>query len=88
MKKYNTSKTTINDTDVIFYSSQRGWAIVIMPDNVRMDNHHGYPHIHYTPKGKKFEIKEKNVEILFDMVLENVTKNGRLNLNELKEGLL
>jgi hypothetical protein len=25
---------------------------------------------------------------LFDMVLENVTKNGRLNLNELKEGLL
>jgi nitroimidazol reductase NimA-like FMN-containing flavoprotein (pyridoxamine 5'-phosphate oxidase superfamily) len=61
---------------------------VIISDNICIDNHHGYPHIHYSLKGEKYEIKEENPNILFEIIIENVKKNMKLNLKELKEELL
>ena len=87
-KKYTSEKITIQDTDIIQYMSQRGWAIVIMPDNLRIDNHHGFVHIHFNLRGEKIEIKETNLDILFDIIVENVTKNKKLNLDELRGDLL
>jgi len=59
-----------------------------MPDNVRIDNHHGFVHIHFTLKGKKNEIKEKDMDTLIDIIVMNITKNKELNLKELKEDIL
>jgi len=59
-----------------------------MPDNIRIDNHHGFVHIHFTPKGKKHEIKEKNIDTLLNIIVQNIGKNEELDLNKLKEDLL
>ena len=42
------NKRRIYDRDVYKRKSKRGWAIVIMPDNIRIDNYHGFTHIHFS----------------------------------------
>jgi hypothetical protein len=88
MKEHTSEKIRIYDTDIILYNSKRGWAIVIMPNNIRIDNHHGFEHLHFSLKGKKHEITEKNMDTLINIIITNVEKNKELNLNELKEDLL
>ncbi|WP_281192496.1 hypothetical protein [Methanobrevibacter filiformis] len=33
-----------------------------MPDNVRVDNFHGFPHIHFSLKGKHNKININNMD--------------------------
>ena len=56
-----------------------------MPDKILIDNfHHGFPHIHPDRK----EIKTKNLEDTFKIVLNHIIMNEGIQFNQLKEELI
>jgi len=62
--------------------TKKGWAIVIMPDDILIDNyHHGYPHIH----PEREEIKTKTLEDTLNHVLIHLEDNKGINLKKLRE---
>ncbi|MDR0774697.1 MAG: MarR family transcriptional regulator [Rickettsia sp.] len=79
MKRDNTEKTKIGNYDVYEREGYRGWAIIIMPDGLRIDNYHGFPHIHFTHKGKKHKINTNNMEKALEILYNHIWKNEIIN---------
>ena len=77
----------ILDKDIHIRKSQRGWAITIFPDGIRIDNFHGFMHIHLEIGGKKYPIQEDKKEIK-EIVVNHINKNKRIIKKELREELL
>ncbi|MCL2687781.1 MAG: hypothetical protein FWE58_04530 [Methanobrevibacter sp.] len=67
--------------------SKKGWAIVIIPPHARIDNFHGYSHIHFTPTGKKHKIIEMDFDMLYEIIRTHLKKNKKLIKEELLEVL-
>jgi Fe-S cluster biosynthesis and repair protein YggX len=65
--------------------TKKGWAIVIMPDNILIDNfHHGYPHIH--PDRKEIKLNDSN--IVLEEVLKHLNKNKGMDYMQLRKELI
>jgi hypothetical protein len=58
--------------------SKKGWALIIIPPHARIDNFHGYPHIHFSPKGTKHKITEKNFNEIYQIVRTHLKTNKKL----------
>jgi len=66
----------------------RGWAIIIIPDKIRVDNFHGFPHIHLTFDGEKIAIKYDDMNEIVMIIRNHLQKNKNLIKKELLEELL
>lgn len=74
----------LHGKQVIWRRSPRGWAIVIMPDKIQIDNfHHGYPHIH----PERAEIKSNDLEVVLSIVINHIKKNKSINIEKLRREL-
>lgn len=60
-----------------------------MPNSVRVDNYHGFPHIHFSLKGKHQPIKKEiTIDEAFKIITDPITNNIKINKEKLKEELL
>ncbi len=88
MKNRTTSKTLIENKEVYRDKSARGWAIIIMPDEIRIDNYHGFPHIHLSLNGEKIQINYNDREDVFIIIKNHILKNKDIIKKELLGELL
>ncbi len=58
VKDHDSTRYRVHDRSIYRKRSKRGWSIVIMPEGIRLDNFHGYPHIHQN--------KDDAEEIIYD----------------------
>ena len=84
MKSNNTDISKIGKYTIYKKSSMRGWAIIIMPSKIRTDNFHGFPHIHYSLKGKHQPIKVNKLNKAFEIVTNHILNNETVNKEKLK----
>ena len=78
-------KFIINDKEIIYRNSKRGWAIVIMPDKILIDNYeHGYAHIHPDRK----EIRTQKLEETLNIIYQHINKHNGVDLKELRQELI
>ncbi|KZX16340.1 hypothetical protein MBCUT_08920 [Methanobrevibacter cuticularis] len=59
-----------------------------MPDEVRVDNYHGFLHIHLSLNGDKIPIKNNNRDEVFIIIRNHIIKNKDIIKKELLEELL
>jgi len=67
-----------------------GWAVVIMPDGILIDNYHyGYTHIHSNPDIHNFKekIKDNSHDKVYRIICSHIEMNECLNLKTLIEEL-
>jgi len=55
MKQNNTNSIKLGKYKIYRKTSKKGWAITITPINIRIDNFHGFPHIHFSLKGSTIQ---------------------------------
>ena len=90
MLRKKQSSILVNGKTVYKAETPQGWAIVIMPDNILIDNYHiDKAHIHPNPKKHiiKKEIGADNAEKVYETVLKHLYENDELNLEKLKREL-
>ena len=90
MLRKKQSSILVNGKTVYKAETPQGWAIVIMPDNILIDNYHiDKAHIHPNPKKHiiKEEIGTDNAEKVYETVLKHLYENDELNLEKLKREL-
>lgn len=68
--------------------SIRGWKIIIMPDEIRIDNYYKPSHIHVQNNGIHIPIKYKNYEETGLIIELHLAKNKGIDLKKLMEELL
>ena len=86
MKKETRRKYKILDKDINICESEGGWALTIFPDGIRIDNYHGYMHIHLELDGKKHSTTD-NKEMIPKIVKNHIEKNNKIIKKELREEL-
>lgn len=59
-----------------------------MPDNVRIDNSHGFSHMHMEIQGKHEPIKFDSFETVINVVIDHIGRNKGLNKKKLRLELL
>jgi hypothetical protein len=89
MKVENTNKRKIGNYDVYERETMKGWAIVIMPSGIKIDNFHGFSHFHFSQEDKKHhKITINTKEEAYYIVFNHIIKNEKLNPKKLFEELL
>ena len=73
---------------ILISNSQRGWAIVIRPDNIRIDNYRIEPHIHFHTHGKHYPIKFREIETVGLIIDLHIEKNKGINKEKLIKELI
>ena len=84
MKDHNSGQLQLHDKTIYHRRSKSGWAIVIMPGNVRIDNFHGFSHIHMEFKGKYELIKHDSFETVINILTDHIGRNKGLNKKKLR----
>jgi hypothetical protein len=84
MKSHDSGQLQLHDKIIYHRKSKRGWAIVIMPDNIRIDNFHGFSHIHLEFKGKHEPIKYDSFETVLNIIIDHIEINKGLNKKKLR----
>lgn len=86
-KKVYSTKYKIKDRTVYRKNSQKGWSIVIMPDGIRLDNFHGYPHIHGDTRNME-EIIYDDYEMVLKIVRRYIKRGEYIKTSKLREELV
>lgn len=73
------SKTVIHDYVLYRRLTQKGWGISILPSKVRIDNFHGYPHIHFKLHGIKHNIKVNDMDEAYRIVHNHIMDFKKVN---------
>jgi len=84
MKRCEMFVFDIGDYKIYQKASLRGWAVTIMPINLRIDNFHNFPHIHYSLKGEHVPIKVNDMNIVIEIVKKDILENGKIYKEKLK----
>jgi hypothetical protein len=88
MKQLKKHQFYIHEKDVRHHESERGWLIIIFPDNIKIDNYNRPAHIHIKPKGLHLPIKFKEKEEVGLIVEIHIKKNKDIIIDKLLEELL
>ncbi|MDP3624485.1 MAG: hypothetical protein Q8R66_11260 [Methanobacteriaceae archaeon] len=88
MKNKNSNPLVPQDRTISWRRSKKGWSMIIMPDSIRIDNNHGYCHIHLEYKKNYQNIKENSLEAIYSMITDHIEINNGINLDELKKELI
>jgi len=75
----------IKDNIVIWKGDNGLWAIIIMPEHIKIDNWHGSPHIH--TNGEKKEISIKNPYKVLLKLNIHINRENNVILNKLIDEL-
>jgi hypothetical protein len=77
------------DPNSILYwrKAERGWSIVIMPGSIRIDDNHGYCHIHIGNKKNYQPIKDDSFEAIYQILVQHLERNKGIDLAELRKEL-
>ena len=87
MKDHDSTKYRVDDRTIYRKQSKRGWSIVVMPDGIRLDNFHGYPHIHWN-NGEIEEIIHDDYEIVLEIIRASISRGKDINLTDLRKELV
>jgi hypothetical protein len=79
MKNRDTNIIEIFDKKMYISNSKRGWAVVVMPDEIRIDNYHGHCHIHMELNGIHIPIKYRELEEIKFLIRCHISKNQGIN---------
>ena len=71
-----------------FHETMRGWAIIIRPDNIRVDNYNKPAHLHVKSKGIHIPIKYQEQEEAGLIIELHLDRNEGLDLKELMKELI
>lgn len=82
----NNQKSPQNNR-IYWTNGKRGWSMVIMPESIKIDNFHGYCHIHIHEKKNYHTIKNDNFANIYQLVLTHLDRNKGINVEELEEEL-
>lgn len=89
MKVEDRQKTKIGNYDVYERQTQRGWAIVILPIGIKIDNFHGFSHFHFSSEDKEHhKININTLEEAYNITFNHIIKNTEINPKKLYEELL
>ena len=81
----------INGGKIDVRESNRGWVILIIPNDIRIDNYHGFTHIHHKSSGIHIPINNDNLNLIKDIIkfhfLHNRNIKNDLLIKELKRTL-
>ena len=89
MKRRDKRKTKFHDKIMYYDISQRGWAIVVMPNSIRIDDFYLPTHLHVEVYGIHIPVKYKDMDEVELILKCHIAKNnGKINLNELKKELI
>jgi len=89
MKRRDSLKTDFYGKIIYYENSKRGWAIVIMPDSIRIDNFYLPSHLHVKIYGIHIPVKYKEMDEVELIIKYHIARNeGKINLKELKEELV
>lgn len=87
MKDYASTKYKVHDRTIYRKRSKRGWSIVIMPDGIRLDNFHGYPHVHWNNDDVE-EIIYDDYEMVLEIIRGYIARGKDINLTDLRKELV
>jgi len=68
--------------------TKKGWAIVIMPDEIRIDNYYKPTHLHPEQQGIHIPTKYTDLETVGLIVECHLNKNKGINRKKLMEELI
>jgi len=68
--------------------TKKGWAIVIMPDEIRIDNYYKPTHLHLEQQGIHIPTKYTNLDTVGLIVECHLNKNKGINKEKLMEELI
>ncbi|MGL4669841.1 MAG: hypothetical protein ACRCVG_04515 [Methanobacteriaceae archaeon] len=88
MKLNNGNVVKVRGYNIYERKSRKGWAIIIMPIGIRIDNFHGFPHIHFSQNGKKHNINTNNFNKVYKVVFTHILTNTKISKEKLREELL
>lgn len=88
MKNYSSHHSRFQDKTIYRIVSKRGWTIVIMPDNIRLDNFHGFPHIHMEGVENHLPITYNDFKTVDNLIMDHIDRNTGINKKELLMELL
>ncbi|MCL2116586.1 MAG: hypothetical protein FWH29_10255 [Methanobrevibacter sp.] len=88
MKKGLRGKNFIRDYIIYDNTTPKMWAIIVMPIEIRIDNAHGYVHIHFSLKGRKHKINKTNFHEIYGIIEKHIEKNELINKKKLWKELL
>lgn len=89
MKERNRMKSNFHEKIIYYDKSKRGWAIVVMPDSIRIDNFYLPTHLHVKIYGIHIPIKYKEMDEVGLILKRHIARNnGKINLKELKKELI
>ncbi len=88
MKYEKSSSNVLKDQTIYWRKSKKAWSILLMPESIRIDNNHGYCHIHIEYKKNYQKIKDDSFDDIYQLIIGHIEKNNGINLDDLKKELL
>jgi len=83
MKNENRRTVKIGSCIIHYRQAPRGWAIVVLPEQFKVDNYYHGVHIH--PDRKEIPISDP--EIIFNIIFNHITREGRLIEEKIRKEL-
>ncbi|KUK73387.1 MULTISPECIES: hypothetical protein [Methanobacterium] len=83
MKNESGNSVQIASRTIYFRITERGWAIVVMPDNFKVDNYYHGVHIH--PDRKQLSIHDP--EIIYEIIYQHIIREGKIVEDKIREEL-
>ena len=83
MKTENRQKITVANCTIHYREAPRGWAIIVMPENFKVDNYYHGVHVH--PDRKQIPIKDP--DIIFNIIYEHIIRERRLIEDKIRKEL-
>lgn len=74
MKNENRTILKIADRIIYFRITERGWAIVVIPDNFKVDNFYHGVHVH----PDRAELTIKDPEVIYDIIYRHILREGKI----------
>jgi len=71
----------IHGKDIIWSEKGNLWAIIILPDSIKIDNWHGSPHIHISDKKKRISINDPYK--VFSKIVVHINRESGIILSKL-----
>ncbi|MDR0911329.1 MAG: hypothetical protein LBM96_01845 [Methanobrevibacter sp.] len=87
MKSGSRNKNFIGEYIIYDSMTPRMWAIVIMPIELRVDNAHGFVHIHFSHRGIKHKINKNNFYEIYEIIVNHIEENKIIDKRKLWDEL-
>jgi len=82
------NQKSLQNNQIYWRQSKKGWSLIVMPESIRIDNNHGYCHIHLKYKKNYQTIKDNSFDGIYQLIIGHIEENNGINLDDLKKELL